>query len=361
MRFVFRVAASPDVGLGHIVRCRALAQELTKRGATCFMLGPSRRYIEANDERIFSDWTEIGLWAGEIEDARRLARMARSVAAERVVLDDYRIRLQYQQELLAGDAPPWLQMAPMVGEKIHARWIYNANPSAAEMTYRATAQHPQATYLIGPQYAILRPEFRSPLPHRSADGPPRVLLSFGGGDDRGSTIFALSALSPLLADVHIDVLCGAANPNIPEIEAWIRRRTVGNVDLFVAPAEVVPLFHRADLGVFASGTTGFEAAACGLPMVLIPISENQVQQSRAWQELGVATALDQLGVATEAKLRQAVQRLLEDPGLRLQRAELGRGLVDGHGAARVAKALCEPGLLPGRPLTGNGENPLTGE
>lgn len=337
---VFRVNASSSVGLGHVVRCRALAEELTARGATCTMVGPSRTHSIPLDQGIFGRWTPITDWEDEISDAQRLLDIVDEVGADRLVLDDYRVRVAYQRELSAAGAPPWLQAAPREGEEIRARWIYNANPSAREEVYRAAAVDPAADYLIGPRYALLRREFRNaPRLRRVHETSPQVLIAFGGGDDRGAVAFSLEALKPILDRIRVVVLSGPGNPANAEIQGVLARSPAGSVSLRVGPPRVAELFASSHVGLLAAGTATFEAAACGLPMVLVPISNNQEGQALAWQHLGIATSLNRYGVASPEDICLAVRSLLDNPDERAKRESAARRLVDGEGSSRVAGAL----------------------
>ena len=53
---IFRTNVSSDVGMGHLMRCRALAQELNDLWIDCYMVGPPIKYQVSIDEKIFSNW-----------------------------------------------------------------------------------------------------------------------------------------------------------------------------------------------------------------------------------------------------------------------------------------------------------------
>jgi UDP-2,4-diacetamido-2,4,6-trideoxy-beta-L-altropyranose hydrolase len=340
LNVLFRTDVSSAVGLGHLVRCRALAAELTARGARCHLVGPTADQLD--EHHPFASVIPRPAWSSEVEDAHRLLELVTSLHIDRLVLDDYRVRVAYQRALVAGGAPDWLQMAPRVGEEIHARWVFNANPSASVEAYGATTVRTDVRFLVGPSFALLRQEFRQPLPAR-VEHPehPTVLISLGGGDDRGATTFVLNALRPLIDRVRPVVIAGRENPNNPAIAQAVAGLGPGVAALHIAPANVAALLATAHLGVLAAGTTTFEAAVCGLASVLIPISENQKGQAEAWDRLGVATALSRVESLEAASVQSAVAALLEDEEERRRRGAIGRELVDGLGVVRVAAALLE--------------------
>jgi len=77
---------------------------------------------------------------------------------------------------------------------------------------------------------------------------------------------------------------GDHNPRNAEIADWIGKQSQGRVVLEINPHSVAPLFADCDLAIMAGGPTIYEAACCGLPMILIVIAENQLSQARAWGE-----------------------------------------------------------------------------
>ena len=88
----------------------------------------------------------------------------------------------------------------------------------------------------------------------------------------------------------------------------------------------------------AGGTITFEAAACGLPMILIATAENQVGLTQAWHERGIAVKLGRYDDVSAEQLLNTFWRLTE-VARRQQMSNRGRAAVDGKGAERIAKIL----------------------
>lgn len=86
----------------------------------------------------------------------------------------------------------------------------------------------------------------------------------------------------------------------------------------------------------AGGTTTFEAACSGLPMVLLAIADNQIQGAQAWANTGSAVFLGMLKETSAEKLVEKVSRLLDSESTRKEMADKARKCVDGKGGDRVA-------------------------
>lgn len=295
---IFRCNAGPQIGLGHLVRCRALAQVLKKQGVNCTMVGPDLSYQSDEDNYIFSDWLQNGTWLSAKEDAKWLVELAEQRKARMLVLDDYRINEEYQL-VLKNHNLQWVHFSAP-NQNLWGDFILYTSPAAKKEAYSQYLQNPETMLLLGPQYAILRPEF-PPKNLRPSNRPVRkVLITFGGGDDRGAIRFVLETL--LLKNecksISFLVISGKSNPRNHELSYWIGKNGKDRVVFKINPPNIAQLFAECDLAVMGGGTTTYEAACCGLPMILLAISDNQIPQSIGWDCKGAA---NYLGMFKEVK------------------------------------------------------------
>jgi spore coat polysaccharide biosynthesis predicted glycosyltransferase SpsG len=188
---------------------------------------------------------------------------------------------------------------------------------------------------------MLRREFAAPAAPPPSPIAGRILVTFGGGDDRGAVLKTLKALLPALpGDVRFVVVSGAHNPRNAEIAGWIEAHGARQAQLHVGPAEVAPLMSSCSLAVMAGGGTTYEANFCGLPMLLIAIADNQVSHSKAWQDAGAARYLGRLEDVGPQALLSEVLKALGAAG-KSTPAPGARRLVDGLGRTRVARIMLE--------------------
>jgi len=300
MTVIFRCNAGPEIGFGHLVRCRALAHALYQKGKHCVMVGPDQSYVKPADHELFEDWIPVADWSSSADDAQRLIDIAQAHQSKWLVLDDYRVDETYQLELRKFGLR-WLQFDGSASKPLWANIVVNANPAAKVEDYAEVLRNADTQLLLGPRYAILRPEFDHVVPREPWRPVKKILVMFGGGDDRGAIQLVLSALLPVTKpDQQLIVITGAENPNNQTLMEWIDAHDKGRVDLYIEPNNVAQLMVSCDLAVMAGGTSTYEAVRCGLPMILITIADNQISQSRAWSKIGKAVYLGCLGsVRTE--------------------------------------------------------------
>lgn len=287
-----RADASAAIGTGHVTRCRALAQALEARGAAVEFKEESG--IEAEDWLVVDSYSLDAAWE---------ARMRRK-AGRILAIDDLADRKHDCDMLLDQNYFP-----------------------DAESRYRALLPE-RCRKLLGPRYALLRPEFSSARPRTRSGEVRRVLVSLGGVDAGNETANVIRLLKGL--GLEVDVVAGAANPHRGEIE---RLCMAAKFRFHLQASNMAELMAAADLAIGAGGSTTWERCCLGLPTLQVAIAPNQEAPSRALAEAGLVS------YAGSSVTGKALREALGDPQrLRDQSARMA-ALVDGHGARRVAAAL----------------------
>lgn len=174
-----------------------------------------------------------------------------------------------------------------------------------------------------------------PFPWERLDGRPLIYASLGTLQNRLVERFATIAAAMAPLDAQLVISLGSADQDAAAVAA----RCPGN-PLVVAVAPQLALLEKAAVVITHAGlNTALESLAQGLPMVAIPITNDQP---------GVASRLEWLGVAevvpparlTVARLRTAISRVMEDPRYReqAQRRAAQIGQLDGvHRAADIVE------------------------
>jgi spore coat polysaccharide biosynthesis predicted glycosyltransferase SpsG len=337
---IFRCDVSPKIGIGHLMRSRTFAAELRRAGQRCVMVGPSVDYRSDVDAALFDAWIPVPEWESGESDAETFVSLARAHGARRAVIDDYRADETFQ-EVLRDAGLVWMQHFD--SSKPYRFWadmIVHGSPSETAERWRPCLLNPETEMLFGPAYAVLRSEF--PPPHLRPNGRAvdRVLVSFGGGNDQGAVLLTLEALLGRTADtVRLAVMSGSRNPNNQAIQAWIDRNAGNRVTLHVEPKDIAGLFASCDLAVLGGGISIYEAASCGLPMLVMALADNQLRQCDAWEKLGAAVFLGPRAEVTTGLLADRALELIADRERRASMSAAGRDAVDGRGASRLAEHL----------------------
>lgn len=199
--------------------------------------------------------------------------------------------------------------------------------------------HSAATLLLGPRFALLRPEFatlRAPLNATVAN----VLVAMGGADPSNTTRLAVEALLATGTRATMTVVIGAANRHAAELQHAYGARA--GIELLVNVTQFAALAARADLAVVSVGGVMWEMACLNVPSVVVsaaPFQSAIAARVAAYGAHLFAGAHDELSVSA---LAEAIKPLLDDRDRRAVMARLGRQLIDGRGAKRTVSALIAP-------------------
>jgi UDP-2,4-diacetamido-2,4,6-trideoxy-beta-L-altropyranose hydrolase len=365
---LIRCDASLQIGSGHVMRCLTLARELQARGAEvvffCRSQSGDRIAQLAEEFKVFTlpacPTHEAGpadrpplnaTWLGCSEEQDAADCLAALAAASHdpptwLVVDHYGLSVVWQRLMQASLAqPPVLVLDDLADRPHQASVLMDANrldPAAAD-PYRDLVPEVCST-LLGPAYALLNPIYprlQPLLPVRTELS--RVLVFFGGVDLDNYAAVALEAFShPRLGHLAVDVVLGAGAPHYADLQVRVQQRP--HTSLHVGLPSLAGLMARADLALGAAGTTSWERACLGLPALMVPVAENQIQGARALQAAGVARCLDLLQADTDPVevFQNALLELLDSPAALQAMSEACLQLGDGRGLARVATALMGP-------------------
>jgi UDP-2,4-diacetamido-2,4,6-trideoxy-beta-L-altropyranose hydrolase len=329
--------------MGHLRRCLTLARELADHNSEVYFLCRAEGLdVSKQMSLMIKEWESMQWSVPPEEDAREVVRFCQAKQIDTVIVDHYRADEEYQK-VLYRSGTRWLQFDGAARYPIWADWVLNMSPGAFKGLYDNLIKK-NAVLLLGPSYAILRREFLGVPLYKDITGNVRqILLTFGGGDDRGAAIFCLDAIEILDEAIERVILMNSTNPQKDAILRWCHDSRANTKVVINAEGMAVHM-AAADLGITAGGTTVFEMAALGVPLLMLQIADNQVSISRAWEERGYGVNLGPLGCLNREDLLRETVSLMEDARRRKAMSETGRSLVDGQGAPRVAQALLSQSL-----------------
>jgi UDP-2,4-diacetamido-2,4,6-trideoxy-beta-L-altropyranose hydrolase len=272
---------------------------------------------------------------GSLDDATELCRAATSMSADWLVVDGYQFGSDYQRAI--REAGHRVLVIDDLGEAghYHANIVLNQNGGAQAELYGN--RQPDTELLLGPKFALLRREFSGR--HRQERSVParagKLLVTFGGADPHGTALKAVQALELLGRSAPAaTVLIGGAHPSRKSMEEMVARSTL-RVELMADSRAMAELMAAADFALCAPGTTCWEMACMGVPMITVAIADNQHGNSRFLSETGLAVHLGWQADLAPADIAKAIENVAADPAARRAMSVRGQQLVDGQGAFRV--------------------------
>jgi UDP-2,4-diacetamido-2,4,6-trideoxy-beta-L-altropyranose hydrolase len=334
-RILFVADAGPAVGGGHVMRCLTLAGALRRAGAECGFVAT------AEAESVLDGFAapQIRRFKAPSGDPAALcvlaAQAARTWGARWAVLDHYGVGAEADR-LLRAAAGRLLAIEDL-------RRARDCDLVLDASLERRAHDYPGCEALLGPAYALVRPEFAVARPavlarRAGAEGVETVLVSLGLTDVGAITWRVVSALMPVLGARRLSVVVGAGAPSLAAL------RTLAAADprvaLHVETRDMAGLIGAADLAVGAGGSSAWERCALGLPAITLVLADNQAQNSAALERAGASVTIA-VNRAIERRLVEAFETLAGDAGRRAVMARAAADLCDGRGAERVAARMLE--------------------
>ncbi len=343
MNVLFRADAAVDIGTGHVVRCLTLANRLTQEGIAvtfaCRSLPGDMNHWIAEQGFALITW--------EADDPTVLpppvTHYLQQHSPDWLVVDHYRLDAQWERSVR-----DWvgriLVIDDLADRHHHCDLLLDQNYFLhPEVRYQGLLP-PTAQCLLGPAYALLRPEFETVrldlLASKKRQRPAlkRIQVCFGGSDPTGETLNALEALSSLrLPDCEVDVIVGASNPAKTSIQSLCAQKTGWH--FHCQTPHMARLMAEADLAIGAGGTTTWERLCLGLPAIVIAVADNQRQICQEVADAGAQLYLGTTGTVSAEQIAQSVLSFAHNPALLKPYTDSGLQLVDGRGVNRLLSAL----------------------
>lgn len=342
MHLLIRSDASRQQGIGHVMRCLALAQVcLDEGGQVTYLTSLSTRPVS---DRLQMEGVQVHYLADSIvpgsqEDAVYTVELSKVFKAAWVILDGYHFGETYQSWIKKNG----LQLLAIddYGHAQHywADYIVNPNVHASETLYAHKESYTKL--LLGCTYSLIRNEFygyRNWLREIPTKGK-KIFVTLGGADPNNVTLNVLKGLENIKdQEVEIIVVIGGSNPNYEQLLDFTQKTDL-NIVLKCNVSNMAELIAWADIAVTAGGSTCWDIAFLGLPNLIIVLADNQLEVAEKLDDLGAAINLGWYSSISPRSITDAVDNLLMSSDLRQTLSNTARQLVDGEGSRRIVRKL----------------------
>jgi UDP-2,4-diacetamido-2,4,6-trideoxy-beta-L-altropyranose hydrolase len=308
MKIVFRADASIYIGSGHVMRCLVLAKLLLAKGYdVLFATRPQKgdfvsylnnqgvEVIELNRIAVsncpkydtdYAAWLQVE-WQ---EDANDFLQKVSS--ADLIVVDHYGINKDWEINVASSLNAKVLVIDDLVREHF-SDLILDQTFGRDYRDY--ICKNNNCPILAGSDFSLLAPEFSMLRANKSYCEKPkveyRVLVSMGAIDKPNVTLKVLEELQCLNdVDLNVTVLLGERSPSYEIVKEFCsERKYIKHIDF---SANMAQLMREHHIAVGAPGSTSWERACLGLPSIIIPIADNQLDIARNVANSGAAILLE---------------------------------------------------------------------
>lgn len=358
MNVVFRTDASLSIGSGHVMRCLTLAERLRSRGATCSFISrqhpgnllqliaargfschaipPGSSRTKENNSLSHSLW----LGASQEEDAAQCKVILSDLPCDWLVVDHYALDARWEEHV----RPPNARVLAIddLADRPHAcNLLLDQNLGRSAVDYISLIS-PETEALIGPHYALLRPEFalkrNASLERREFPQLRNILIIMGGVDSVNASGSVLLGLQDcvLPENINVTVVLGRQAPHAKQLLA-LSETLPWPTKVIVDSSDMATLMLESDLAIGAAGGTALERCCLGLPSLLVVLADNQWTGARALANQGAAVLLGTPDAIPSTLCPSLVR--LNEAGQLSEMSQVARRVVDGLGTERVASIM----------------------
>jgi len=326
---VFFVDAGQGVGMGHFVRCRALARYLSKESGAeiVFVMRGGGECLLRLEKDGFEYHARNGGGAGGIlgryspsivvvdlaEGAEKIMPSLRDTGLRTVIIDD------------------------LGGKEFGCSILVNAT---AVEDFRRYPEASADKMLLGPKYMIMREEFAGVgMGARWASSKTgSIFISLGGEDPHGVIYGVIHVLEKMRYSGKVVIALGAAFHDVRKLQEMTRGlecdyEILHNVD------SLALVMRHSDIAIVCGGMTLYEAACAGTPALVVAMNEHQLREAEEFARRGAVFSLGMWNVADENAVFKGLKHIMEKRALRSKMSRVGPKIVDGMGLFRVGEEI----------------------
>jgi len=286
MIIALRVDGGKNIGMGHIMRTMALANDLKKDNEVDRVFYITKNESSAVNKLRENDFEVITIdedssYNEEIEEVKKIIKKEK---VNKLITDSYKIDQNYLIEMrkVVDKLVTIHDYAPFA---FPSHVVINGNAYAEDLDYESL--YGDTEFRLGTDYLLLREEFRNLPEIEVRDKVQNILVTVGGYDTRNLTPKIIKALNSIDFDeiddqyidnenLHIDVVIGPSFDNVDQIVAEVEKSSL-DISLNFNVKKMSKLMLKSDIAISSGGSTLYELAVTKTPALVMLQAENQVR------------------------------------------------------------------------------------
>lgn len=343
MNLYIRADAGSKIGIGHVMRCIALAQAWQDQGGGVTFISHCeteqlRQKIKHEGfhlipvERAFPDSVDLE------STLQILKKIQKFEPEDWFVLDGYHFTTDYQKAIYEAGVN-----LLVIDDMNHlssyvADIILNQNSHAQHLMYNCDKS---TTLLKGTSYMFLRREF---LKYRIVNRviprlAKKILVSLGGSDPDNVTLKIIESIQHMNEKGLVtNVVVGPASKHKERLRSVLESSGQA-FHMLINPPNMVDLMADADLAISAGGGTYWELAYMGVPCIMFILAENQRCGAEELARSGAVMNLGWPNLLSCNDIAMAINSMIISKNKREEMSKKGQAMIDGNGASLTINAM----------------------
>ncbi len=331
-KIVIRADGGTSIGMGHVIRCLALADMLKNDFTIVFAIQMPVESVIKSIHTITETILHLPITNNYSQDASNFCGFLEET--DIVILDGYNFKTDYQKaikdkgcKLVAiDDLHAWHHVADVIIN--HAAGVDPAKYSAEKYTQ----------FCLGLDYVLLRKAFlTNSSEEKEVNTIKKVFISMGAADVTNLTQKYTEALIQVNGIEEIHLMLGSINSNLTSIEKLIEKTKVPKIikHFDISAEQLVKLLQQCDLAICPASSISLEACATGIALVSGYTAENQKGILKGLASKNVIINWNNLNKISADTIVTSLNELSKHSGKLNQIIENQKSVVDGKSPKRL--------------------------
>lgn len=329
----FRVDASLTIGIGHLMRCLALSEELKRRGNCCHIISKIDNSVFHNKIKNLN-LKQLKTNITVSEEIETLIKYSKKNNIDWIITDHYKIDTPYNR-IVKQNGFNLLSIDDNSQIHYYSDIVLNQNFGSEKLEF---SSEKYTKFLLGHRYVLIRDELLNNFTKKRYSNVKKILISLGGSDFDNYTLKILKSLTTIDENIEFMVVIAPLNPYSNEIKKYIKNMN-RNVILILDPKEMSKIYLESDLAISSGGSSCYELAYYGIPNLIISVAENQLNVANEIEKLNMGIYIGRKNEFKTRKLLNGINELIDNLNLRKSMSHNGKKIIDGRGKERVVDFL----------------------
>lgn len=285
MNILFRCDGSVEIGMGHVVRCLALADHL-RENQDC-NIHFAMRQSELGISKVRGKYPVLQSDEESFDYENWLVKCIYKTKAE-ILIMDMRDGLTRQalKQLKKKTSIKVVSIDDPEDKRLEADLaLYPPVPQLEKVSWDGF----KGELYTGWEFVILRKEFlcKYPKPNNSI---PKILVSMGGTDKNNITQFVIDTLDLIDEQFFVTIILGLGYKFREKLSIRLSKVNY-KYKIFSNPENIANVMSQSDLGVISFGQTAYELAALKIPAIYLCLSDDHVESSILFMNEGIGVSM----------------------------------------------------------------------
>jgi spore coat polysaccharide biosynthesis predicted glycosyltransferase SpsG len=335
MNILIRCDGSVEVGMGHIIRCLALANEL-RRSKGCKVTFAMRK-SNLGIAKVLSSYPVLQSdeTGGIFDYTNWLTGCIQKSSADMLILD---VRDGLTFDMIKN-------LKETLGITITTIDDTEDKRQAADLAFYPPV--PQVTeyewndfngnLYSGWEYVIIRDCFFKDYA-RTKRSHPKILIMMGGTDPYDMTGFAVDCLNSIELSFSASIILGPGYSFTDRLEKKLLDVKFEN-EIYQNPENIAQSMADSDFAIMSFGVTAYELAALGVPMIILSLTEDHFKSASIFSDAGIGINIGIYKDVSESELEKETVRLMSESMHRKKMSNGARALFQARNLGQISDTL----------------------